>query len=253
MYEATTNRVPRGQPADVTPPTKVVAVEQFWRIPPLNRQQLTRLGMWWCVMTVAYGLIGLVIKQWWEPSPAGDLERRLQNWIAERRTDTATRLAELASAMTHPGTKRVVVLVLLPLMLWLCHRWHDWALVTIALVFEMTVFAVTSKLVRRDRPIVEHVDQTFGWPSGHIAAAVVLYAGLAMVVFAHTRSKLWRILCAIAAVAVSAVIGGARLYLGLHYLTDAIGGAVLGALSLLVVRNALVRTRGGRPLSDPAP
>jgi membrane-associated phospholipid phosphatase len=138
-------------------------------------------------------------------------------------------------------------------MLWSYRRWHDWALITIALVFEMTIFFVASKVVRRDRPIVEHLDQTFGWPSGHVAAAVVLYPGLALVVYAHTRSKAWRLLSAIAALMVVAVIGIARLYLGLHYLTDVIGGALLGALSLLVVRRALVESRDGRPLSDPAP
>jgi membrane-associated phospholipid phosphatase len=39
----------------------------------------------------------------------------------------------------------------------------------------------------------------------------------------------------------------------MHYLTDAIGGVVLGLLTLLVVRHQLIAARGGRPLSDPAP
>jgi len=58
---------------------------------------------------------------------------------------------------------------------------------------------------------------------------------------------------AVVAVLFPTVVGVASCHLGLHHLTDVAGGAALGVLSLLIVQNALVRARGGRPLSDPAP
>ena len=69
--------------------------------------------------------------------------------------------------------------MLLPLMLWMYRRWHDWAFLTIALLFEVSVFGISSKIVGRDRPPVEQLDgaPTASWPSGHIAASVVFYVG----------------------------------------------------------------------------
>ncbi|HEX6658121.1 MAG TPA: phosphatase PAP2 family protein, partial [Ilumatobacter sp.] len=55
------------------------------------------------------------------------------------------------------------------------------------------------------------------------------------------------------AVVVPIVVLICRLYLGMHYLTDAIGGVVLGLVTLLIVRHQLIAARGGRPLSDPTP
>src|SRR5215207_3334826 len=190
MNKVEANRNPPFESGGIATLTEATGVEQFWKIPPLQRPQLTLLGMWWCVVTVAYVLVGLAIKRWWEPSAAGAMEVRIQNWMGVRRTDTSTRWAETVSALADTRLKQGVALALLPLMLWMYRRWHDWALVTIGLVFEMTIFVVSSKVVRRHRPIVDPLDQapTFGWPSGHVAAAVVLYTGLAIVVFANTQS-----------------------------------------------------------------
>jgi undecaprenyl-diphosphatase len=134
-------------------------------------------------------------------------------------------------------------------------RWHDWALITVGLLFEVSVFFTASKLVRRERPDIEQLDTapTFSWPSGHIAAAVVFYVGLAAVVFWNTSSTLSRSVFATIAVVVPALVVVSRLYLGMHYVTDAVGGVVLGLLTLLIVSRQLVAARDGRPLTDPTP
>jgi membrane-associated phospholipid phosphatase len=140
-------------------------------------------------------------------------------------------------------------------MLWMYRRWHDWTFLAVGLIFETAAFFTTSKIVRRERPQIEQLDTapTFSWPSGHIAACVVFYVGLATVVFWNTKSKLARAVFASIAVVVPMVVIICRLYLGMHYLSDAIGGVVLGLLTLLIVRHQLIAARGGRPLSDPAP
>jgi membrane-associated phospholipid phosphatase len=81
----------------------------------------------------------------------------------------------------------------------------------------------------------------------------VFYVGIATVVFWNTRSKLSRAVFATIAVVVAIVVIICRLYLGMHYVSDAVGGVVLGLLTLLIVRHQLIAARGGRPLSDPTP
>jgi hypothetical protein len=111
MHEVEAHRQQTRQPGGGAPATAVTEAQQFWKMPPLHRRQLALLGMWWCVMTAAYGLIGMAIKLWWEPSSAGAIEGRMQDWMAAARSDEAIRVAEGVSAMTDPDTKRAVVLV----------------------------------------------------------------------------------------------------------------------------------------------
>jgi undecaprenyl-diphosphatase len=227
----------------------------FWKVPPLHKAQVKVLALAWLAMTAAYVLVGLAIVHWWEPSAAGHADARLSQWFADRRTDDRNRIAIHGSALSNTETKIALLIVLCPLMLWMYRRWHDWAFITIGLMFEVSVFFTASKIVRRERPHVEHLDSapTFSWPSGHIAASVVFYVGLATVVFWNTRRTVSRVVFATIAVLAPTVVILCRLYLGMHYLTDAIGGVVLGVTTLLIMRRQMIAARGGRPLSDPTP
>ncbi|HZB43213.1 MAG TPA: phosphatase PAP2 family protein [Ilumatobacter sp.] len=235
---------------DATPDAK-----PFWKVPPLHKPQLKALAVIWVAMTTAYVLVGLAIVQWWEPSGGGRAEARLSRWLDDQRTDQRNDLATIGSALSDTGTKIGLLVVLCPLMLWMYRRWHDWAFIAFGLLLEVSVFFTASKIVRRERPQIEQLDTapTFSWPSGHIAACVVFYVGIATVVFWNTRSKLSRAVFAAIAVAAPIVVITCRLYLGMHYASDAIGGVVLGLLTLLVMRHQLIAARGGRPLSDPTP
>jgi membrane-associated phospholipid phosphatase len=232
-----------------------IEMKPFWKIPPLHKAQLKALVVIWLGLTTAYVLVGFAIVEWWEPSGGGKTEARLNGWLDAHRTDQRNHIAKIGSAFSNTETKIGLLLILCPLMLWMYRRWHDWAFLAVGLVFEVSVFFTASKVVRRDRPQVEQLDTapTFSWPSGHIAACVVFYVGLATVVFWNTRSKLSRVVFGAIAVLVPLVVITCRLYLGMHYLTDAIGGVVLGLLTLLIVRHQLIAARGGRPLTDPAP
>jgi len=232
-----------------------VPAKPWWKVPPLHKHQLKMLALIWLALTAAYIVVGLAIVHLWEPSGAGRADERLSEWFADHRTEQRNDIAKIGSAFSNTETKIALLLVLCPLMLWMYRRWHDWAYITIGLIFEVTVFFTASKIVRRQRPHVEHLDSapTFSWPSGHIAASVVFYVGLCTVVYWNTKSRLSRTVFAAIAVVIPLVVITCRLYLGMHYLTDAIGGVILGVLTLLIVRHQIVAARGGRPLSDPRP
>jgi undecaprenyl-diphosphatase len=231
------------------------SVTPYWKVAPLRKPQVKRLAAVWAIGTAVYVVIGLIIVELWEPSAAGAADARVTTWFEDRRTDSRTHLADIGSALSNTETKIGLVLVLLPLMLWMYRRWHDWAFLTVALVLEVSVFGISSKIVMRDRPPVEQLDgaPTASWPSGHIAASVVFYVGLAMVVHWNTRSTLSRLVFAAIAVVAPLVVIVSRLYLGMHYPSDAVGGVVLGVLTLVVVRALIIESRDGRPLTDPTP
>jgi undecaprenyl-diphosphatase len=227
----------------------------WWKVPPLHKAQVKMLVLIWLALTAAYVVVGFAIVHLWEPSAGGRADARVSQWFADHRTDRLNHLAKIGSAFSNTETKIALLLVLCPLMLWMYRRWHDWSFLAIGLIFEVTVFVTASKVVGRERPHVEHLDSapTFSWPSGHIAACVVFYVGLATVVFWNTRSRLSRAVFATIAVVVPLIVITSRLYLGMHYVTDVIGGVVLGLSTLLIVRHQMIAARGGRPLSDPRP
>jgi membrane-associated phospholipid phosphatase len=252
------DNVPSAVPIDATSAVPIDVLDEpkpFWKVPPLHKAQVKSLAVMWAVLTGAYLLVGLAVVHLWEPSRAGRADARVSEWFNDQRTGQRNELAEIGSAFSNTETKIGLLIVLCPLMLWMYRRWHDWAFLAIGLLFEVAVFFTASKIVRRDRPQVEQLDTapTFSWPSGHIAAAVVFYVGLATVVFWNTRSRSARAVFTTIAVVVPLIVITSRLYLGMHYVTDAVGGVVLGIVTLLIVRHQLIAARGGRPMSDPRP
>ena len=73
------------------------------------------------------------------------------------------------------------------------------------------------------------------FPSGHATQAAAVYGVLAAVVASTTPRWAHKVWVWAGAVAITAVVGITRLYLGAHWLTDVLGGWALGSLWLLLV------------------
>ena len=65
-------------------------------------------------------------------------------------------------------------------------------------------------------------------PLGHTAAAICLYGALAALAAERARSALVRWLTLTLAVLIPLAVAVARVYRGMHYLTDVVGGILLG-------------------------
>lgn len=74
-------------------------------------------------------------------------------------------------------------------------------------------------------PLVVETDYSF--PSGHTVAAVILYGGLAVLLW-QQRHYLWATLSATWVV----IVGGSRVYLGVHYPSDVLAAFCVGILWL---------------------
>lgn len=115
------------------------------------------------------------------------------------------------------------------------------AFIALALATEVSVFLVTTALVHRARPGVvelDHSPPTSSFPSGHTAAAVVLYGAVAWLIARATgRWQAWLLLLVPMAVAF------ARLYRGMHHPSDVVAGFLLGACCLVIAARAVLRGR----------
>ncbi|MEZ5218446.1 MAG: phosphatase PAP2 family protein [Ilumatobacteraceae bacterium] len=208
---------------------------------PIDRHGLGRLVGAWFVLTATFSLVGAAINRWWEPSRFGRWDASVNRWFGDHRTDSWTSLAHWGSALSDTVTKVTMVVLLIPIMLWLYRRWFEWATLAVGLLLEVCVFGTASEIVGRPRPPVEQLDgaPTNSWPSGHIAASVVFYIGLAIILWTRGRTRSSRIVAVVVGVMGPTIVTSSRLYLGMHYPTDVLGGAVLGLTALLFVRYLL--------------
>jgi membrane-associated phospholipid phosphatase len=197
-----------------------------------------------CAVGVAVGeLITHQLRHSWLQRTDISIER----WLAERRTpwlDTATFVgSELADTIVKISVTVVVALVMLAV--W--RRWLELLMVALALVLEASAFITITWIVGRPRPDVPRLETSpvgSSFPSGHVAAAVV-YGGIVVVVFWHTRTRWIRVLAVTVVALVAAAAGFSRMYRGMHHLSDIVAGILLGLAAVFVTRAILLRTVTG--------
>lgn len=168
-------------------------------------------------------------------STVGALDRRVTNWMVAHRTPTGNTTSHDFTLLAETGVKILVTLLIALVVLAIWRSWADVMIVCGALVLEASSFLTITLVVGRHRPDVPRLDGSpvnSSFPSGHTAAAAA-YVALAVVLWRHLHRR-----AAIAVVVlVTAIIGmvaWARMYRGMHYLSDVIFGALLGVASVVV-------------------
>lgn len=130
------------------------------------------------------------------------------------------------------------VLAAMGIGLWFWGRREAYALIGIV-VLEAAVTLLFNQLVHVPRPdaaaIIKYEQVAVGsFPSGHVLVATVLWGQL----YAMGRVRAWLVALVVLAVSV------ARLYLGVHYLTDIVGGVVIGVAIVWAYHAAWSRYAG---------
>ncbi len=223
-----------------------------WKHPPIDGGGLRGIAGAYVVATATLTLVGLAVVEWWEGSRLGGWDAEFIAWFERRRTDRWTTLADVGSGFSDAPTIVALGVLGIPVFLVLFRRWHDHVLIFGGVALETLIFLTASTLVGRDRPPVEQLggSPTNSFPSGHIAAAVVVYGGFALVVAMQTRRRALRIVAGGFAVFAVVAVVLSRWYLGMHYVTDAVAGLALGVFVVATMHWAVHRTLEGASLPE---
>ncbi|MGW8888435.1 phosphatase PAP2 family protein [Streptomyces sp. NPDC055749] len=195
---------------------------------PADRR-LVRTGIVCAALTVA--LVILVAVSW---SPLMSVDRTIADAL-HRSAVTEPGLVHANRVLTDwvwdPWTMRAVIAVTVIALWWRGARWLAfWVAATSAL--STLVQQGLKAAVGRDRPRwPDPVDSAHyaAFPSGHVMTAVVSCGLLLWLLRMNGTGALWWRTALVVAVVSVVGVGFTRIYLGVHWMTDVVGGTLLGA------------------------
>ena len=189
--------------------------------------------------------VGFLLSKVLNDDAVGRTDRSLSRLLVRNRTGELNQATHWVTYLSETETVIAAGLLIAIVARLAWKRWRESMFVAAALFGEVSTFLGVTSLVDRSRPSVPRLDAappTSSFPSGHTAAAVVLYGILAILISRRFQSVALTWTFRVVAVAVPLAVGAARLYRGMHFLTDVLFGAALGAVWLVV---SLIATRPG--------
>lgn len=160
-------------------------------------------------------------------------DRPVWSWLVGHRSAGWSTVMRAVTDIGGTGVVAGLALTVAVVLAWRRpERRGDALLIAVVVAGVGALIVVSKPIVGRARPplaqrLVEETNQSF--PSGHATASVALL-GVLLVVLLPLVSRRWaRMLMIIGALLVVALIGFSRLYLGVHWATDVVGGWLTGA------------------------
>ena len=166
-------------------------------------------------------------------------------------------LDPIAVAFTTLGGFVIMSALAVAVAAWLLWRGlrAEAALVAGTMTFGPALGQLMKFIAGRERPPVEFariVSPTdLSFPSGHSLAAFLFFGTLVFLLFTvdETLSLKAKALVSVACVALALAISMSRVYLGVHYLGDVVGGWLLGAAVMTITVGIYVTVTSGRTAS----
>lgn len=196
--------------------------------------------------------------------PAGPLpvDDRVLRFVVEHRSSSTIWLAR---SFSHLGDPLVMVLLAIGVTA-LSWRWATSkaeALVpAAALLVGSAIEATVKQVVNRPRPpvavhLLHETDPSF--PSGHATGSAAFFVALGLVVAPRLGNRAQQVATIVALTVLAALVGLARVVLGVHWFTDVVAGWLLGiacasavVLAAEPVSVAIRSRRAARRPSSPA-
>lgn len=186
--------------------------------------------------------LGMLITGPW--ASLGERELAVNEWFVEQRTAVLDTLTLWASNVGTTETVIGVCVVVVAAVWWRTRQWWYAIVPAVAVSTQAAVFVLAALVVGRERPDVPQLDDappTSSFPSGHAGASTALYVTLALMAQRVRRTWLRVGLTVVLLVLPMAVVY-ARLYRGMHHVSDVVVGVLNGLVCVVLAWNYLRRS-----------
>jgi len=171
------------------------------------------------------------------PGPLG-LDTRVLDQLIGTRSDALTPAVKAISYLFSPVGTIVAAVVVTVALAWSDRSLRRPVQILIATGTAAAVAAVLKVIVARPRPPeylqIGAPEATLSFPSGHVTGTAALVTSLLVVLLAGRPAR-WAAPAVLAGAGVIALVAWTRLYLGMHWFTDTLGGALVGTGTVLLV------------------
>jgi len=227
--------------------------------PPQERTRDAAQWVWagvaLALVAVPFALLLLLVEDHWGPLQAADQGARDD---LHRYALTRPLFVEAMRVLSDSGSALAWQVVVGVCVVWLLWRrlWRLAIFTAVTVAGSSLLNTVVKTLVHRTRPVVTDPfvhEPGASFPSGHAQAAIVGY-GVLLLVFLPVLPVRWRRPVVVVAAVLVVAIGFSRVALAAHYVSDVVGGFVLGAawLAALTALFSAWRLQRGRAPVAPA-
>lgn len=167
-------------------------------------------------------------------TPVRDLDVAIIEGLVESRTEPLTVLAHIGDQIGNTPGIIAMVIIAATVAHALTRRWAPALVLVAAAAGETSIFLATQLAISRARPDVEQLagePATSSFPSGHVAATIVTYGCIALLVLAWSRGAV-RVVAVAAAIVLPLLVAWARMYQGMHFPSDVLASFLFAPLWL---------------------
>jgi membrane-associated phospholipid phosphatase len=169
---------------------------------------------------------------------AGDDERFVQ-FLARHRSRTLTD-ASLVGSIMAGGVVLPIIAAVTAVTAAVAKHWRLAGFLLFALAVESGSYRATTMVVHRHRPEVHRLESlpvNASYPSGHTAASIAVYWGIAVLLTSRISNRTARICIWTVAALIPVYVAFSRMYRGMHHPLDIGGGVLIGiaAVSAMVL------------------
>ena len=150
-----------------------------------------------------------------------------------------------SESWSHVGNTEIVIgvcVIATALLWWRTRQWWVAIVPAIAIALQATIFVIATAIIGRPRPEVSKLDPappTSSYPSGHVGASTALYLSFALLATQRIERVWLRRLVIVVCAVIPVLVAYARLYRGMHHLSDVLIGALNGIACALLAWTCL--------------
>ncbi len=144
-------------------------------------------------------------------------------------------MTPVAKIITKFGNAETLILTTIILCIVIKNKKIKWA-IPINLVCAGVLNLALKNIIQRPRPVEYRIIDANGYsfPSGHSMVSMAFYGFLIYLIYQNVKNKYIKIISILLLSVLIFLIGASRIYLGVHYASDVIGGFLLAIVYLAI-------------------
>lgn len=196
-------------------------------------------------------ILGLALRELAESQSSPD--RWIQTFVVTHREQWLTTMMQAVTLLGDSSFVIGVICIVGIVWSYLARSLQPLVLLVVTYLGARVIESTVKELSHRPRPPIEQAVDHFthyAFPSGHAIYAITIYGMIAALLILVSRQRQKRLAIWVVATVIVGFVGSSRVYLGAHWLTDVMGGYILGVAWLIILLVTTQRIDAARRTSN---